>query len=537
MALTEVLKPFGVQPVGGGSLIYQWTEASIVNKENYRVEIIFNGLTLPTFTASPDANLVVKFDVAQALRNALLLTKLTTDRFKNTYVKYQAKWDGTAVGTSGSAGFDTQISLNANVIYFYTGNDNVINHRAKWIIDTTGGQFLVPTTNHYQWGNRVNNIEFICPNNFSTGNWGILQVPGSGTNVNGIKYADTAYDFQLGFGGVANQMISQEFLGRFGNDGSTIKALGGTLGLNRSGAQIANNEIKAYFGSADIGQGFAQSITTLTPSGAVPNYLIIKTRRAGNPTYSIKFVLVGISAGLPNEADVKATLQLDLRDIRNDIDLANSVVSPVDYIWLDFNPFNFAVGTQYALLMQPQNDGIGDANNYYSFFTTNVNTYGGGNVVNKAAGVWTNDVNKDLNFIQYGDQPVVRATIPVTIMNECKNPIYVRFHNNLGGITKWLFDYNQEYMLRPIQNKKFKIIGAYATDLEFATWLMLNELNTTDMEYNDNYKIGQFIEDVTDYYNPQPLVALEVTDKSWTKQYKHTTELFFRYPMISNIQI
>lgn len=535
MALTEVLKPFGVQPVGGGSLIYQWTEASIVNKENYRVEIIFNGLTLPTFTATPDASLTIKFDVAQALRNALLLTKLTSDRFKNTYVKYQAKWDGTAVGTGG-VGFDTQISLNANVIYFYTGNDNVINHRAKWLIDATGGPFLVPTAKHYQWYNRVNNIDFIAASNILT--WGILRVPGSGTNANGIKYADTGYEFQANLGGVTNVMQSFEFNGRFANDGSPIGVYGGVLANNRAPMGVfQQTEYKTYFGSADIGQGLGQKFTASGPTSPVVETLLLKVRRTGNPTYSIKFVAVGLTAGLPNEADVKTTVQLDPRDVRYDFDPAVSAVANVDYLYIDLSAFGFTNGTQYSILIQPQNDGIGDANNYYSFFAQNTSAYAGGNIQNKAAGVWTDDVNKDINATLFGDVPILRSSIPTVIMNECKNPVYIRFHNNLGGITKWLFDYNQEYMLRPIQNKKFKIIGAYATDLEFDAWLMLNELNTTDMEYNDNYKIGQFIEDVTDYYNPQPLVALEVTDKSWTKQYKHTTELFFRYPMISNIQI
>lgn len=135
MALTPTSTPDGFQPVGTGALIYAFTEASIAGKPNYRIEIEFNGLTLPVSGYSVDANLQASIDIAPLLRGALTMSPTVSERFKNTYVKYQAVWDG---------GSDAQVPLSGNVIYFYIGSNNNLNKRAKVYVDTSGGKFLTP---------------------------------------------------------------------------------------------------------------------------------------------------------------------------------------------------------------------------------------------------------------------------------------------------------------------------------------------------------------------------------------------------------
>lgn len=161
MALTVNLKPSGFQPVAGGSLIYQFTEASVAGKPNYRVELDFNGLGLPKFEFRPDAGLIVKCDIAPILASVLKLSLLTTDRLKNTYVKYQAVWDG---------GSDAVVSLTGDVIYFYVGNNHLLNKRTAFAITSAGsGPFLISTSTLVAWKNRICRIDFLHDNSLPAG--------------------------------------------------------------------------------------------------------------------------------------------------------------------------------------------------------------------------------------------------------------------------------------------------------------------------------------------------------------------------------
>lgn len=133
MSLTVNLKPSGIRPVGSGQLIYQFTESTLSGKTNYRVQLEFNGLSLPLFEFRPDENLVIECDIAPILRSVLALSTDVADRFKNTYVSYQAVWDG---------GSDSQVDLTGDVIYFYAGSNNPITGRSRSYIKSTDGVAL-----------------------------------------------------------------------------------------------------------------------------------------------------------------------------------------------------------------------------------------------------------------------------------------------------------------------------------------------------------------------------------------------------------
>lgn len=154
MALTVNKKPAGFRPVGGGELIYQFTEGSVSGKPNYRVEISLNGIT-GTFQYRPDASLVIRADIAPIIRSALTMSFATADRVISTYVTYQAVWDG---------GSDSAVNLTGDVIYGYIGVENPINRDKHFeITQLAAGDavFLVPTTKLYLFKNRNMYVEFL----------------------------------------------------------------------------------------------------------------------------------------------------------------------------------------------------------------------------------------------------------------------------------------------------------------------------------------------------------------------------------------
>ncbi len=155
MALTPLLKPDGFQPIGGSSdLIYTFNESSIAGHDNYRVEIEFNGLSglTETFSFRPDSSLNISCNIAPMLRTQLALDPDPALRLLSTYVKYQAVWDG---------GSDAQVPLSANVIYFYVGDNNILNKRSQLEITTTAGEFLLRSSKLYAWAGRTTYIDFL----------------------------------------------------------------------------------------------------------------------------------------------------------------------------------------------------------------------------------------------------------------------------------------------------------------------------------------------------------------------------------------
>jgi len=132
MALSVNLKPDGFQPVGGGSLIYEFEESDLTGKTNYRVVLQFDGYTsvLPDYEFRPDADLIIIADIAPILRSLLALDETAASRLINTFVKYQAVWDESS---------DAQVDLSGDVIYAYVGNNNSLNNRTKYDVRTGDG--------------------------------------------------------------------------------------------------------------------------------------------------------------------------------------------------------------------------------------------------------------------------------------------------------------------------------------------------------------------------------------------------------------
>jgi len=123
------------------------------------------------------------------------------------------------------------------------------------------------------------------------------------------------------------------------------------------------------------------------------------------------------------------------------------------------------------------------------------------------------------------------------VLEECTNPLYLRWLNDFGGLQHYMFDYNQIYALQTDSYNKAKVVECGAYGVSFQEWLMLNELMREGLIYNDNYKQGLFIEDVTDYSNPVPLISIPKDQATQTKRVGHNIEFAFRYPLIANNEI
>ena len=175
MALTVVSKPSGFQPVGAGSLLYKFTEASISGKPNYKVQIQLDGYTstLPIMEYTPKPNLEVECDIAPLLRAILVYSDVTTDRLKSTYVKYQAVWDG---------GSDAQVNLSADVIYAYAGYNTPLFPRTQFQINANGGKFLTFASALRVWAGRTAYLDWLSDTDLGT-NTILSFLPKSGADA------------------------------------------------------------------------------------------------------------------------------------------------------------------------------------------------------------------------------------------------------------------------------------------------------------------------------------------------------------------
>jgi len=142
-------------------------------------------------------------------------------------------------------------------------------------------------------------------------------------------------------------------------------------------------------------------------------------------------------------------------------------------------------------------------------------------------GVWQIRVTNSAGTLIY-------AMFKVEVVEVCSNPLYIRWLNDYGGLAHYMFDYNQIYGLQVNASDKAKVVECGAYGVTFEQWLMLNELHRDGIVYNDNYKQGQFIEDVTDYANPVPLISIPKDQATQTKRVGHNIEFAFRYPLIAN---
>jgi len=119
----------------------------------------------------------------------------------------------------------------------------------------------------------------------------------------------------------------------------------------------------------------------------------------------------------------------------------------------------------------------------------------------------------------------------------CVRPVYIKWLNDLGGISTWLFSYNQVYELDPQLTWRDKILTVVTDGLTMEQWQMLQELNKDGIEYGDNQKSGAYVVDMTTASDEINVVALPQSRETMTRMNKHSFELKLRYEQIPNILI
>lgn len=531
MALTPVLKPKGIQPIGAGKLVYTFQEGSLAGKPNYRVQITINGVTTPTLEYRPDSTLLVSADVAPLLRYAVSLGESTAQRFLSagTYVKYQAVWDG---------GSDALVNLNTDIIYPFIGNKNRLSrlgglpaYSANNNVNVLNRTTLVPTSSLYAWNGRRSYFEFLIDGSMPI-NANSSVILTSGNVANSLGYVTPTLVLSV-FDGTVYSMQSNQFIqsnnARVGIIGNSI------IGVPINTSSTANT-VKIYPGSADYGNGIGQSWRAVNAGPANRRYFVFNAIRIGKPTYSMTFRMVKFSGASPstNPSDIVLSFTFDLSSIPD---------NQYSGIVIDLGAVTAALATDYFIEFVPNVDGVFDANNCYQFPQSAASTYANGSVWNKPAATFVADTNRDFfgwmseyvgtnnglsNFMVFND---------IVTMNECQNPIALKWLTDMGSLQTFLFDYNQLRTLQPEEIGKFEKKQIYDNNITEEVWRMLNELNRDGIEYGDNKRAGQYIKDITDETNSIDVLPMPQLSMTQTKRVANDFQLTLRYPLVNNSQL
>lgn len=513
MALTVVSKPSGLQPVGGGQLIYVMTEAAIAGKPNYRVQFQFNGYTatLPIFEYRVDGTLTLRADIAPVLKSLLQLSETPGLRFLNTYVKYQAVWDG---------GSDAQVNLNADVIYFFTGNNSILNTRSSFSMNVNQ-KLLYLTSKLYCWNGRTAYIDFLIDGSTPWTNKSqvIIKAQGAGyPDVVALEYDGSVYSMQsCSFKPLNNTSFLMQ-------NGWT-----GKVTINESNTV---NSVKIYPGSADYQNGIGQSWRATAAGPVNRRAFIFYAKKVGNPTYTMTVRMVKFSGGVPstNPVDIVLSTTFDLSQINSD--------RYVGFVF-DLGAVTALLATDYFIEFVPNSDGVFSINDYYLFPQSNASTYANGSVYNKPAGAFVADANRDFyGYMQeyFGASGLYGAifTFPMQVLSESLNPIYLKWLNDNGGLSAWLFDYNQVLSIDPKALGRYKYLDLYAKQLPLDAWLMINELNKDGIDYGDNQKSGQYARDFTDETSALPVFIIPKMASADTRSRQFQQDLKARYQLAPN---
>lgn len=129
------------------------------------------------------------------------------------------------------------------------------------------------------------------------------------------------------------------------------------------------------------------------------------------------------------------------------------------------------------------------------------------------------------------------ATIEVEILPECAQPVYIKWINDFGGLTAWLFSYNQVYELSPQILWRDNSILVTADILTWEQWQALQELHKEGIEYGDNQKAGVYCIDMTDEDNELVVFPIAESKQTMTKMVRHQFDITLRYEQIPNIEL
>lgn len=626
MAVTPVLKPKGIQPVGGGSLNYTFTEGSIAGKPNYRLQISVNGYA-PILEFRPDATLLITCDVAPLLRGLLKLSEVAAQRFlaAGTYVKYQTMWDG---GTDGLT------SLSGDVILPYIGIDTYFNHRTKFSIDLTGGKFLLPTAKLYAWADRTGYVEFINPGGLPNPcDVDFIPVNGGGSqhigSYNGTVIGLNSFGYKFSRSGIV-QLADNAWTPRTPASSNSWESVtyGNGLFVAVSSTGVGNRVMTSPDGIAWTSRASAYDATWLSVTYGNGLFVAVAATGPGNHVMTSPdgitwtdqvaaaieswlgvtygnglFVAVATSGGIhscmTSPDGITWTIGTCVASGWNGITFARGLFVAVSFGPVMTSPDGInwtsrpAPGSQVWQSVVYGNgvfvavsNGFGSGNRVMTSpdgitWTSGVSaadygwesvTFGNGRFVavalNGGAGLnnrvmtspdgfsWTLGSIPDQFWISvvYGGGKFVAvahggagnivatntgvfAQLPVEVRPECKNPVYVKWLNMEGGISCWLFDFNQIMTMQPQEIGVFLKKQVYAGMLASDAWILLQSLNRDGVEYGNNLRSGQYVLDFTDEVNTIAVLPIPQLSSHETREVQSRIQFTFRYPLINNITV
>lgn len=615
MALVVVSKPSGFQPVGTGELNYVFSQASIPGA-GYHIEIELNGFSTPKFYFYPDSTGVITCNISPMLRANLLMSPTITERFKNTYVKYQEVWD---------AGSNAQVPLSSDVIYFYIGSNNVLNSRTTFTNGTGGGVFLTSQVNG--WSGRTTYADLILDGTIT--NQALLYL----TNLAGTYYAvakmETGYET---FSVMRKKLLSVPFeltesgtlkVREFAWTGRTQAEANNWVGIATDGtvfvaissngthrAQFATDLTNWLTGSpsalayTDIAYGLGVFIACANGQVSVSSngftwasYSTSTAASWASIAYGDNtFVVVGtnvvnysrnngatwIAATCPSHSWTKVRYVNGLF-IAGCSGSANLMTSPDGITWTDRtvtknvsgiaygNGMYLTVGNNSSPEGMTSTDGITwteiDLPGASVAWTDIV--FGEGVFTLLSTGLTSQTVNavdftykpsvsaSAWNAVTYGNGTFVAVgnsgaasgvmtgvstatggTVEAVFHQDCLNPLYLKWLNDFGGLSTWLFDYNQVLNMIPNEaDGRYKKMIVFLNQGSIDEWKALQELNRSGAEYGDNKKLGAYVVDFTDESNPINIFVEPNPASTLTKYTGNNTQLTLRYPLAENILI
>lgn len=142
------------------------------------------------------------------------------------------------------------------------------------------------------------------------------------------------------------------------------------------------------------------------------------------------------------------------------------------------------------------------------------------------------------NGVMKGESTLVNGSqLPVTVAMECANPLYLKWLNIYGGLSTWLFDYNQIYNMIPESTGAYKKMIVFLQGVTLEQWEAIQDLNRSGAEIQDNKKVGAYVVDFTDEDNVINIFVEPNPSSTLTKSVGHNAQLVLRYPIIDNILI
>lgn len=133
----------------------------------------------------------------------------------------------------------------------------------------------------------------------------------------------------------------------------------------------------------------------------------------------------------------------------------------------------------------------------------------------------------------------------VTVLDEpCGEQVFLQWLNDYGGIERHLFQYNQFDQLEPEDSAKYLFKTLFAPNINREQWLTFSELLRGGGIYNDENRIGQLVQDITNY-DPEDSgepdivnVIVSPARTGWeSRRKKGEFQIQIRYPAIPNSEL